>query len=336
MQSLREACGSAPNPAILELVEKAYVASESIGSSFVKLLRRVLEPFGVSVLDAAHEAVRDQGRPLMQQALERASTVERALIERDSELEAAGYASQVQTVRGRSLVFSSSDGRRTRVSISRSQEVAANGERDLSPNVLLRPILERSILPTVAYLGGPAEIAYFAQTGAVAAALDVEPPLILPRWSGVVIEPRVHKILEKYSLSVQDFADPHAVETRVAKESLPESVRSQIAELRDGLEQQIRKLDDADGEKIVAPGVIDGLRRNFLHRVDRLERRYTAAIKRQGNIAFQEISAARASLYPLGAPQERALSVIPFIARYGDELFSSVMREVVRHTASLV
>ena len=337
LDTLRVASGSAPHPAILDVTERAYSPGETIGSSFVKLLRNVLSPLGVAVLDSSHVAVREQGRPVMQRALERAAAVESALITRDAELRAAGYSSQVQTVRGRSMVFSSKNGPRSRVSIPHSAEASRHEDGlELSPNVLLRPTLERSILPTVAYLGGPAEIAYFAQVSAVAAAIGYDPPLILPRWSGIVIEPRVRKILDRYALTPGDFKDPHAVETRLARESLPEDLRASIAELRRVVEKQIAELEAADKEHVVSARVTEGLRRTLQHRVERLERRYVAAIKQRGNAALHDIATARAALYPLGLPQERALNVIPLIARYGDELFESVMAEVSPHAASLV
>jgi bacillithiol biosynthesis cysteine-adding enzyme BshC len=336
LAELHASVGSVSNPAILAIVERAFTSGETIGSSFVKLLREVLSPLGVAVLDSSHPAVRQQGLPVMRRALERAAAVESALFARDAELKAAGYSSQVQTVRGRSVVFSSVDGRRSRVSTSHADETSRRDSVELSPNVLLRPILERSILPTVAYLGGPAEIAYFAQVSAVAAAIGYQPPLILPRWSGIVIEPRVQKILDRYSLTPGDFSDPHAIETRLAKESIPEELRSSIAELRSVVEEQLAKIAAADKDQLASPRVVEGIRRNILHRVERLERRYAAAIKHRGNAALHDVAAARASLYPLGIPQERALNVVPFIARYGDDLFESVMAEATPHAASLV
>ena len=86
-------------------------------------------------------------------------------------------------------------GRRERVSLREAQEALdENVPGTLGPNVLLRPIVERSIIPTAAYVGGGAEVAYFAQTTAVADALGVAAPLVLPRWSGMVIEPRIERI----------------------------------------------------------------------------------------------------------------------------------------------
>lgn len=337
LAALRRAAGSAPHPGILDDVERAYSPGATIGSSFVSLLREVLAPLGVAVLDSSHDSVRVRARTVLQRALEQAKDVEAALVARDREIKAAGFSSQVQTVRGRSLVFAATDGRRARVPIRHLPHATSDNSPDnLSPNVLLRPIVERHILPTVAYLGGPAEIAYFAQVSAVAEALGSEPPLILPRWSGIVIEPRIQKILERHRLSPTDFSDPHAVETRLAREALPADLHAKLAELRRTLEEQIASLSSSEDDGFVAPRVIEGLRRALLHRVERLERRYTAAVKRQGNAALHEIAVARASLYPFGVPQERILNGIPLMARHGEALIASVTSEVRAHVASLV
>lgn len=337
LEALRSAAGSASYPAILDAVTRRYEPGKSIGHAYVALLRDVLATLGVSVLDAWHPAVREQGAPLLRRALERAHEVEAALFARDTELKAAGFSPQVQTVRGRSLVFSAADGRRARLRSGRSGAPAEESKvLDLSPNVLLRPLLERTILPTVAYMGGPAEIAYFAQVSAVAAALEYEPPLILPRWSGMVIEQRVEKILDRYGLTPGDFADPHAVETRLAKESLPAELRSRLDDMRRAVGEQIARLADVEGSRFVSDTVTEGVKRNILRLIDRLERRYTAAVKREGNDALRDAAVARAALYPLGFPQERALNGIPLIARHGEELYDAVLSEAARHATSLV
>ena len=202
----------------------------------------------------------------------------------------------------------------------------------LGPNVLLRPIIERSIVPTVAYVGGAAEIAYFAQTAAVADALDAPQPLVVPRWSGMVIEPRIGKILERYSLSPEDFRDPHAVESRIARDSLPPELRERIRELEKSIKDSTEALTRTEGADLVAPSVLEGMRHGALHRVERLERRFAASVKRRGNEALRDAGIARGSLYPSGSPQERALNIVPLLARHGDDLVQSVLSEAGKHS----
>ncbi len=151
-----------------------------------------------------------------------------------------------------------------------------------------------------------------------------------------MIEPRIERILERHGLSPGDFGDPHAVETRLAAQSLPPELRATLADLRRTVEEQVARLAERHDDRLVSPRVVEGLHRNLLHRIERLERRYAAAVKREGSSALHEIAVARASLYPFGVPQERILNGIPLMARYGDELFGSVIPEVRDHVATLV
>lgn len=336
IEKLVAATGSAPNMAVLDVVREAYSAENTVGSAYVELLRKILEPLGVAVIDAAHPAVRSAAFPVLEQALSQAQLIEDALVARSAEMKEQKLAAQVKVVKGRSLVFAAADGERNRVRIKDAASIAESAERgSLGPNVLLRPIVERSIIPTVAYIGGPAEVAYFAQVTAVADAMKVTRPIVLPRWSGMVIEPRVERILDRYDLAPEDFRDPHAAETRMARESLSPELVNRIQEFRQTIEASVAQLSAAPGADIVAPAVIEGLKRNVAHRIERLERRYTVAVKRNGNEALREIAVARGALFPGGAPQERALNFIPLLARYGNEIISSAMTEITAHTAKL-
>ena len=335
-EQLEAAAGSAPNGQILEIVRRCYAQGHSVGGAYVELLRTVLEPFGIAVLDAAHPAVRSAAIPLLRSAIERAVPIEEALTERSRVLKAAGHSVQVKIVKGRTLVFAGQDGKRDRIRTSDgSAALSGDGQGSMGPNVLLRPIIERSILPTVAYMGGPGEIAYFAQVSAVAVALDTPAPLIVPRWSGFVIEPRIEKILERYSLTIEDLRDPHAVETRIAKDSLPSAVTSKLKELQGSAETTVRELASGEGAELVSPSVLEGLQRNVSHRIERLERRLRAGVKRRGNDALRDIAIARGALFPFETPQERALNIVPLIARYGEELISSVSNEARLHAETL-
>lgn len=336
IESLIAATGSSPNRAILDLVRNTYSPNHTIGGAYVELLRSVLEPLGIAVIDAAHPAVRTAALPVLSMALLKSQQIEDALVARSVELKTQKLSAQVKVVKGRSLVFAIADGERDRVRIKDAHDKATSAKPgELGPNVLLRPIVERSIIPTVAYIGGPAEIAYFAQVTAVADALETVKPVVVPRWSGMVMEPRIERILERYELTAEDFRDPHAVETRLARESLSPQLMKRLQKFRETVEKSVVDLAETKDADIVPPAVIDGLKRNVAHRIDRLERRYTAAVKRDGNEALREAAIARGALFPEGSPQERALNFIPFLARYGDEIISSAMSEITAHTAKL-
>lgn len=336
IRRLEAAAGSASAAMVLDLVRGAYSGDATVGSAYVQLLRSILEPLGVSVLDAAHPAVRTAAHPLLVKSLERAGEIEAMLAERSRALKAAGHAAQVKLVAGRSLAFAESNGKRERI-MTRDAVSAATSSAPgtLGPNVLLRPVVERSILPTVAYVGGPAEVAYFAQVTAVAEALDVAAPLVVPRWSGFVVEPRIGRILDRHGLKVEDFSDPHAVETRLARESIPPAVTEALEKLRSSVDKSIADLGSAGGEDLIPNGVLEGLERNVLHRLERLERRIAAGIKSRGTDGIRDAAIARGALFPFGSPQERSLNFVPLLARYGDELVEQLLTEIRAYIARI-
>jgi bacillithiol biosynthesis cysteine-adding enzyme BshC len=334
---LAQAAGSAIDPTPLQAAQASYTPTQTVGSAYVDLLRRLMQPLGIAVLDAAHPTVRMAAVPVVRRALQHASIVNEVLLERSRAIEEAGYRVQVQPVPNLSLVFSSASGARKRIPVKEALRLGENGDGALfSPNVLLRPIVERSILPTVTYVAGPAELAYFAQVSAVATALDVSKPRVVPRWSGMILEPHVQEILHELGASVDDFQDPHAIEGRVAREELAPAVRNAIAGLRDAVRTHTAALRDE-------PTMLSSLRRSvggfevqMEHRIARLERRFAASVKRSGTARLHNVAVARASLYPNGVPQERALNIIPFLARYGAVVRERMFEAATRHAQSIV
>ncbi len=336
LEALKHAVGSAIDPTPIELLERFYTPDATVGSAYVSFLRALLAPLGIAVIDASHPAARAAAKLVLSKALERASGIADSVTARNHEIESAGFTPQVQDVPGLSLVFSSSSGSRKRIPIKAAAKQASSD--DLGPNVLLRPVVERAILPTATYIGGPAEIAYFAQIGPIAEALEVARPAILPRWSCMIIEPHVEKILEKLYLLPEDFRDPHEVEARVARARLPKPVIEELNGTRAALNERLDALSEAVVEERapVSPAVTGGLRANLLRRLDRFERRLIAAAKREHADIMHEIATARGSLYPFGKAQERSLNFVPLVAQYGAILKQEMLAEAREHARRLL
>jgi uncharacterized protein YllA (UPF0747 family) len=336
LEALARAAGSTVDRAPLELLARFYTADATIGSSYVEFLRALFAPLGIAVIDASHSATRAAARPVLNAALEKADEIADAVAERNRAIEAAGFTPQVQDVSGLSLVFNAASGGRKRVPIKAARK--HTGSDDLGPNVLLRPIVERAILPTVTYVGGPAEIAYFAQVLPIADVLGIGRPLIVPRWSCVIIEPHVEKILEKLHLRPEDLRDPHEAEARIARSRLPKPVLDQLNSTRAVLNERLDALSAAAVAENapIGPAVTGGLRANLMRRLDRFERRLIAAAKKLHTDIMQEIGTARGSLYPLGKPQERSLNFVPLLARYGPTLRDEMLARARDHAEQLL
>jgi bacillithiol biosynthesis cysteine-adding enzyme BshC len=335
---LAQACGSVSNVDALDSVRDLYTSRVTLGDAYVGQLRVLLEPLGIAVLDASQEAVRRAAAPVLSRALTAAAPLESALRERYEAIAGARFTPQVEHLPGLSLVFATEGrGEKRRLPVTDAANVLGrHAIETLSPNVLLRPIVERFIMPSAAYLAGPGELAYFAQVHAAADALEVPRPLPVPRWSATILEPRIERLLERLGVRRDDFRDRHAVESRLARGALPEDVAGSLRELRQDLEADVAALEVVDRDNLVPPASLQGLRRSLLHRLERMERRYLAAVKRRESALMRDIATAAASLYPNGMRQERVLNFVPFLARYGAPLLVQLRSEATLHAMTLV
>lgn len=338
---LRAACGSMAYERAYAAAAEAYGSSQTVGGAYVRLLRALLEPLGIAVLDSSHPGVRAAGAGVVRSALQHAGAVAAGLDARHAWLEERTYQPQVADVPGLSTVFVLEEGIKRRVPLDEAASVARAAADDaLSPNVLLRPVLERAILPTAAYVAGPGELAYFAQVSAVAAALGAAQPVAVPRWSCTVVEPGVDRALTRLQLGLDDIRNAEAHERRIAHAAVPEPVRGALADLRTAVAGGLARLAARDRDTpqgaLIGDAVVEGAERQLGFRVDRLERRIVAAAKRRGSEALRDLHTARAALWPTGHRQERTLNFIPFLARFGDPLVAAMRAAAGRHASALV
>ncbi len=333
-QTLVDACGSTPHLSVLHAALAAYHGEATVGGAYVALLRHILEPLEIAVFDVSHPCVATAAAPLMARAAAGAPSLEAAIRTRNASIVAAGFDPQVEEMSGMSLVFLNGDGVKRRLTIDEAAALPPLGDHQfLSSTVLLRPVLERAILPTAAYVAGPGETAYFAQTSVVADSLGVPIPLVVPRWSTTIVEPRVQRRLDAFGLDVEAFADPHAADTIVARGALPAGVVRSINAMRETLDADLDALAAANGE-LVPESVIDGLRRSIEHQVARAERRLIAGVKRRESETMTRLATVRGVLFPHGVRQERKLAYVPFLARGGPALIDAMLSAAAVHARS--
>ncbi len=332
LRRLEAASGSAADPRALLATVDAYGApTRSHGEAFVMLLRTLLAPLGMPVLDASHDAVRLASESTIRVALDRASPIASALTARAAEIRGLGFDPQVDDVAGLALVFARHGSGKRRLTIAEAGAV----HDGLTPNVLLRPIVERAILPTVAYVAGPGELAYFAQVATVAEAMGTSTPVAVPRWSCTIVEPRVQSLLDRVGITIVDLDDVDAVEGRLARAAMRDDARRAL----EGMRVAITSLSSGVGVESAALGLtsaVEGATRSLAHRLDRLERRIVAAIKRREAARMRDVATLRGALRPHGERQERVLNAIPLLTRNGCDLLADMRRAAGPHAARLV
>jgi len=329
---LAAACGSAADGRPLGMLREAYAGpTASVGEAFVRLLRALLEPLGMPVLDASHPGAAMASDPLLRRALAKSRELSEALAARDAALRNGGFDPQVEEVAGLSLVFAREGTVKRRLPVGEGPQAGAR----LTPNVLLRPVVEHEILPTVAYVAGPGELAYFAQVGPVAQVLGVDSPLAVPRWSCTLIEPQTDGLMQRLHATEEDLATEGALESRLARGALDPDAASALERLRATLSALPGSMHES-AEALDLERAVQGAAGAMQHRADRLERRLVAAVKRRETALMTDVSTLRAALRPRGGRQERILNPVPFLARHGLTLLDE-MREAARpHADALV
>ena len=345
-QTVAEAVGLLGESDITTLLKDCYREGETLGEAFARLLTQLLAEWGVILLDASDPALHEIARPIYRAAIERAAELDAALLERGKALEDAGYHQQVKVTNSSTLLFTLSDG--ARVAIHRQGESAGAGpefvigEKKISPaellrridsaphlfspNVLLRPVVQDYLLPTLAYTGGAAEVAYFAQAGVVYQALIGRVTPTIPRFSATIVESKPQALLERYELGWRDLVQgQEAVLQQIAGRALPGElqaafddagarVNESFSRIRELLEQLDKTLVEAANN---AAGKVH-------HQLEGLRARAARAELRQSEVLERHARLLSNALYPNKELQEREFAGIYFVARYGREFLSQL------------
>jgi len=345
--SALEALGSSLPPSefrdeTLAWLSRHYHPQATVAGAFAGAMAELLAPFGIVCFDSAHPAAKRLAAPVVLRALEDAAAIEGELELQSEALGETARTSGVLVGDGAALVML--EGRQGRDRLVASDgafvtrrgrerfgldELAAIADREparLSPNVLLRPVVESALLPTVAYLGGPAELRYLAFTPPIYRRLGVERQRPLPRWSGVLVEPRVDRVLAKFGLELADLLDPSGgLEARLVRSQLPGEVVEALQGLRAALEEGYAALEESAREidpTLVRP--VQGARHQALGGTQDIEKKLVQHLKRRQETELGQIGRARTAVLPGGKPQERVLTVAPFAARYGPALMDDL------------
>ncbi|MCG6955399.1 MAG: bacillithiol biosynthesis cysteine-adding enzyme BshC [Gemmatimonadetes bacterium] len=317
------------------LLEEAVTPGVTLPESFHRILEELLGPAGLCFTDAADPVLKSASAGILDQELTRSSETESILAATAHRLEAAGYGLQVALMEGGvNLFLEGAAGRERLYRDSGGFRLHASGEvldldgirarvtedpGSLSPNVLLRPVVESAVFPTLSYVAGPGEIAYFAQIREFFEAFSIRMPVVHPRHGATVVESKVRKVLDKFGLQPDALARPfHEVAGEIAREEIPEDVRRALGALRGAVGKGVGDLQSA--VKALDPtlkGPVQHVRAQAFAALDELERKVVQAVKRESEIALAQLEKAQLHLYPGGKPQERVLNVFYYLFRYG-------------------
>jgi len=328
-------------PTIREALARVFAPERTLADAFARWVLHLLAEDGLVIVDSADARLKRLVANVFRQELDEAPRSAQGILAVSESLRVLGYPPQIEARTDGVNCFLLRDGRRslTRdgtgfrfrdsgqvIPASEMRRLVQEQPESFSPNVALRPIVQDTLFPTLAYVAGPGELAYFAQLLPVYQAFDVPMPLIVPRASLTLLEPRVAHLLERFHLGLPDLTlEPEQLASRVLRAHLPPDLGATLAKARESVEEIFRGVGDAIAA--VDPTLRATVRQTSSHiqgHLDQLERKAVQALKRREADTRQQIQRVRETLMPGGKPQERVLPLLPFLDRYGPAVLETI------------
>jgi bacillithiol biosynthesis cysteine-adding enzyme BshC len=337
----------------MEALAAAYRPGRTFAQAFAEFYGRVFAAQGLLVLDAGGQDIHRMGAPVLRAALERVDELHAALVARNKELEGAGYHAQVAVGSQSSLLFLVDQRTGARLALKRIAPNAtepqgswqagrqnfstaelmgileAEPER-ISPSALLRPVFQDFLLSTSLIIGGPAEIAYFAQSAVLFEKILGRVTPAQPRFSGTLVEPAIGELLHKHELTMERVftENPASLAQLLAARAMPVEGKQKLAAAGTALDAELApllewmgKLDEGLGR---SAGTAASKMRYQMNRLRRLAANFQ--LQREASLG-RHAEAICQALYPGGVLQERVHGAAFYFAKYGFELAEEMSRQ---------
>ncbi len=321
----------------------------TLPEAFEAVILGLLGDRGLFTLQAHDPGLKEATRDLLVRELDEGAASEQALVRRAAEIEGAGFACQVPILDGALNLFVEGPTGRERLfrggdpeggfvlrrsgAVRSLEEIAAAVRGDpaiLSPNVLLRPVVEAAFIPTLAYVAGPGEAAYLAQSAPLFERHGVHRPLVHLRDGFNLVEAKIEKVLAKLDLTSDALSEPfHELAGQVVREGMPEGIRRALGEARGAL---ARSAGTLAGEVRALDPTLEPVARQLqgqgFQQLDEIEKKVVQSLKRENEITLDQLRKAQLHLHPGGEPQERAIGPWYHLYRYGAELIDRIATEL--------
>ena len=332
---------------VLQLLQETFSPGKSLSEAAGSWLSRLFRPYGLVLFDALILEYKQGVGSLFARAIENRQEIVQALKGRAEVLREKGLDAQVRVQDSESFLFWTDDEKRYKLEYEgerfgkKALDSPKLSEADLlkeldqqaekfAPNVLLRPIVQDHLFPTVAYVGGPSEVAYFAQVSAISRFWDKE-MAVFPRVGVTLVDRKAQRLLGKYGLKVLDVLQltPQEISRRIVKGKDPEHILERLEHVQEELQSELGALKD-DIAKIdpTVAEMLGGTEKKVLYQIEKVQKRFVANHRDQEATLGQHLDYLSSHLYPNGKLQERVISFNQFVSEEGPDLVDRVMNVI--------
>jgi bacillithiol biosynthesis cysteine-adding enzyme BshC len=334
-----------PRSRLLEDLRECYQPGVTWGQSFAKFMTRLFGRWGVILIDPFDESVHRLSAEVYQRALARAPELRTLVSNRSHALVQHGYHAQVHVVEDSTLVFVTQRGDRVplhqrdgklfidgkeEVALSKLQSWLAERPLDFSPNVLLRPLIQDTLLPTLVYVAGPSELAYLGQAQPLYQAFGRPHPVVFPRAAFTLLDSRTDRLMEKYRLSLEDaWQGKEYLSQKIAAAGFAEGWSERLDQGERDLDQLLNRLHE-DIEKL-DPTLLDTLqhaKEKMKYQMERLRGKLTRAALGRSDLLARHEQALLSFLMPHKDLQERRVGGVYFLGRAGYDLLDRLLTHI--------
>ncbi|CUS76979.1 bacillithiol biosynthesis cysteine-adding enzyme BshC [Candidatus Kryptonium thompsonii] len=332
--------------AVLSLVNSAYQKDISFVEAFARYVGELFKNFGLIFLNPNDANLKKLLTPVFEKEIDEHPKLSNRIIDVSAELEKRNYHAQAKPrainlfllYRGGRYPIEPADeegmfrlkGVRFKFSKGELKHILETNPQALSPNVILRPICQDTLLPTISYIAGPSEIAYFAQLKPAYVYFGVPMPVIFPRISATLIEPKVRKVLEKYNINIHEiFSDFPSVAKKITAESLDvdidgffHTVRSRIESLLGEIKDFVSNIEPSLG------GAVDNSSSKILYHINSIYEKTINMNQKRNEIVAKQIEKLKLNLLPEDELQERVLNITYFLNKYGPSLINRLFDDL--------
>lgn len=334
---------------LFHYLQQAYTPGTSFSDAFGHWLMHCLQDFGIVLIDPSDPEIKKMLTAVYQQEIEQNSPSTQAVIEASNALQKLEYHNQIQIRQGRFNIFYNAEGRLgleqregdiiagdAQISFGQDEllQELQNHPEKFSPNVALRAITQDTLFPTVAYIAGPAEAAYFAQLKGVYERFDIPMPIIYPRKSVTIIEPAIDRLLDKHQLSILDLWQPiDKLIGQVVRGNVSDTFFHQIHTLQEeipgklsALSEELNKIDPTLEKMLLnTSGKINAAFGN-------LEKKAVQAARRKETQLQNQITRLGEAIYPNNTLQERVFNFVPYMLKYGPHFIEKLYEDLTIST----
>lgn len=314
-----------------QLINAAYLPGNKFGEAFKIFMHHLFDEFGLILCDPTDSQLKKLGSSVFQKEVLNQPSAD--LISATSKnLEDSGFHPQV-TPRAVNTFFVE-DGKRLglvpdgenyliqgldkKLSKTEIEKLLIDHPEKFSPNVVLRPLFQDTVLPVIGISVGPGEMSYFMQFKSLYAEFNIPYPILVPRTFGVILEPPVERIIDKYSINPVDiFTDETFFKTFISKKTGLD-LSSELTKLKTEMESVMKSKSDLINS--IDPTLVDSWNSQIgktFQGIDQFYQRLEKSLKKQEETTIQQLKRVEDHLFPGGDPQERKHSVLFYLFKYG-------------------